>query len=193
MTRHTIIYSLLAMWVLSSALAGQEKPSQFSIRNGDVNGDGELDLSDAVFLLIHFFQGGVAPVPVFPDTGPCDSDDDGVPDSHDNCRRVSNQDQRDTDADGTGDVCERAGDDQQPEEEKDPHDPYAGDPKEEFEFMRRAIEPGLLTTFPRYRLDLDPRHEVIIPDWGDNAIGGGDPGVPQLTLPPEKNGSKQNF
>lgn len=30
--------------------------------NGDVNGDGELDLSDAIFLLLHLFQGGPSPV-----------------------------------------------------------------------------------------------------------------------------------
>ena len=29
--------------------------------NGDVNGDGSLDLSDAIYLLSHLFQGGPAP------------------------------------------------------------------------------------------------------------------------------------
>ena len=35
-----------------------------------------------------------------------DSDDDGVPDSIDNCPSVSSADQTDTDADGDGDVCD---------------------------------------------------------------------------------------
>lgn len=153
MTRHTIISGLIAMFVLSNPLGGQEKPSQFSIQNGDVNGDGGLDVINPVLLLVYLFQGGVAPLPIEPDGGPCDSDNDGI-----------------------GDACERAGDDQGPDEEQNPRDPYEGSPEEEFEFMRRALEPRLLTTFPRHHLDLDPQREVIIPDWGDNAIGGGGPG-----------------
>src|SRR5262245_58960470 len=34
-----------------------------AVRNGDVNGDGEIDLSDAVYLVSHLFLGGSAPVP----------------------------------------------------------------------------------------------------------------------------------
>ena len=34
-----------------------------TLGNGDVNGDNALDLSDAIFLLTHLFQGGPAPVP----------------------------------------------------------------------------------------------------------------------------------
>ena len=51
--------------------------------NGDVNGDGSLDLSDAIYLLSHLFQGGPAPE-LCPVVGPaeetaCDDnvDDDG--------------------------------------------------------------------------------------------------------------------
>src|ERR1041384_2001923 len=32
--------------------------------NGDVNGDGKLDLTDAIYLLSHLFQGGPAPVAI---------------------------------------------------------------------------------------------------------------------------------
>src|SRR5512139_215309 len=32
--------------------------------NGDVNGDGTLNITDAVYLLQHLFQGGPAPVPI---------------------------------------------------------------------------------------------------------------------------------
>ena len=35
--------------------------------NGDVNGDGALNLTDAVYLLQHLFQGGPAPVPLVPE------------------------------------------------------------------------------------------------------------------------------
>jgi hypothetical protein len=34
-----------------------------TLGNGDVNGDNSLDLSDAIYLLSHLFQGGPAPVP----------------------------------------------------------------------------------------------------------------------------------
>jgi len=40
--------------------------------NGDVNGDGSLNLTDAIYLLQHLFQGGPAPVPIDgPQPGPC--------------------------------------------------------------------------------------------------------------------------
>ena len=40
------------------------------------------------------------------DTGPLDSDGDGVPDAEDNCPFVPSADHTDTDADGYGDVCD---------------------------------------------------------------------------------------
>ena len=33
-------------------------------KNGDVNGDGEIDISDQVYLLFHLFTGGPAPIPI---------------------------------------------------------------------------------------------------------------------------------
>lgn len=39
-------------------------------------------------------------------TGPVDTDNDGVPDTGDNCPTVPNQDQNDNDGDGVGDVCD---------------------------------------------------------------------------------------
>ena len=43
--------------------------------------------------------------------GPVDVDDDGVPDSQDNCPGISNADQIDTDSDGAGDDCDNDDDD----------------------------------------------------------------------------------
>jgi len=62
--------------------------------NGDVNGDGEFDLSDAIYTLAHLFQGGPAPVacPEAPGGGGCvetncnnnvDDDEDGSTDCAD--------------------------------------------------------------------------------------------------------------
>ena len=46
---------------------------------------------------------GLAPAACLND---CDSDDDGVPNSNDNCPLVANLDQIDTDGDGAGDTCD---------------------------------------------------------------------------------------
>ena len=62
--------------------------------NGDVNGDGSLDLSDAIYTLTYLFQGGPPPVdfPVAPGGGDCvetncndnvDDDEDGATDCDD--------------------------------------------------------------------------------------------------------------
>lgn len=39
-------------------------------------------------------------------TAPVDTDRDGIPDSSDNCPKVSNPDQKDSDGDGVGDACD---------------------------------------------------------------------------------------
>lgn len=46
--------------------AGAAAPSG----NGDVNGDGQLNLTDAIYLLQHLFQGGAAPVKIDCDAPP---------------------------------------------------------------------------------------------------------------------------
>ncbi len=55
----------------SSAIA-QEEP--VATRNGDVNGDGGRDISDAIYLLSWLFQGGSVPVAIAQEVGeltPC--------------------------------------------------------------------------------------------------------------------------
>ena len=45
------------------ALAGDDGPLA-TRQNGDVNGDQILDMSDAVYLLLHIFRDGPEPVPI---------------------------------------------------------------------------------------------------------------------------------
>ena len=47
---------------------------------------------------------GPAPLP---DPALVDSDNDGVPDAKDNCPQIANADQKDSDGDGKGDVCDK--------------------------------------------------------------------------------------
>lgn len=81
-----------------------------SFAGGDLDGDGYGDLAVGD-------PGGVAysgsqpieagTVKVYYSTyAPLDTDNDGVPDSRDNCRLVWNADQRDSDGDGIGNVCD---------------------------------------------------------------------------------------
>lgn len=64
----------------------------------DLNGDGVVNVPDFAILRNQFFN---APGPSQPDT-----DGDGIPDRSDNCTLVANNDQRDTDNDGFGNICD---------------------------------------------------------------------------------------
>ncbi len=52
---------LFLLWREFSALA-QDDGGRIATQNGDVNGDTALDVSDAVYLLVHLFRGGPEPV-----------------------------------------------------------------------------------------------------------------------------------
>lgn len=73
------------------------------LRNGNCNGDNSIDISDGIYILIWLFLGG--PEPVKPGEVN-DSDEDGVPDTEDNCQLVPNADQADADGDNVGDACD---------------------------------------------------------------------------------------
>ena len=81
--------------------------------------------------------------------GTADTDQDGIPDSCDNCREVPNPDQRDTNADGIGNIC-------------DPdynNDGVVGIP--DFNILRRLF--GKTAADPGFDPDVDAQ--------GDDAIG----------------------
>jgi hypothetical protein len=96
------------VFIFNFLFSGGEAPAPFcpgvelGVTNGDCNGDEEIDLSDGVRVLNWLFGGLPEPVE---NTGG-DDDSDGVPNTTDNCRTVSNADQLDLDADGAGDVCD---------------------------------------------------------------------------------------
>ncbi|KPJ92449.1 MAG: hypothetical protein AMJ53_09350 [Gammaproteobacteria bacterium SG8_11] len=66
--------------------------------NADFNGDGTVDTADLDIMKAYFFG---PPGPSNPDT-----DGDNIPDKSDNCILVANSDQRDTDNDGFGNICD---------------------------------------------------------------------------------------
>ena len=71
-----VCFTAGAMWSGGLAVQAEEAGDAASTPsgNGDVNGDGTLDLSDAVGLLHFLFQGGPAPVPIaISECPPCDS------------------------------------------------------------------------------------------------------------------------
>jgi hypothetical protein len=75
---------------------------------GDVNGDGMKDLligAPGEYTYYGFNQPGRAFV-VFGRAAEPDADADGVVDAQDNCTLAANTDQRDTDADGFGNLCD---------------------------------------------------------------------------------------
>jgi hypothetical protein len=72
---------------------------------GDINGDGWDDLLVAAGGADPDGSPGVVTYVLF-GRPPGDVDDDGLLDNADNCMHVSNTDQRDTDGDGLGNVCD---------------------------------------------------------------------------------------
>jgi hypothetical protein len=54
----------LTATLLAAALAASPLPAQPGVRNGDVNGSGQMDISDVIALAAFLFQGGPAPVPL---------------------------------------------------------------------------------------------------------------------------------
>jgi hypothetical protein len=75
--------------------------------SGDVNGDGIADLLIGAPQGWSPYYGHVAEGRAFVIFGRlADQDDDGVADAQDNCTEILNSDQRDTDKDGYGNVCD---------------------------------------------------------------------------------------
>ena len=74
--KHLILAALSVNALLLAGLLWQPFPlarggQQVSVANGDCNGDGARDLSDAVYLLTWIFNGGPAPVPCGGEPLPC--------------------------------------------------------------------------------------------------------------------------
>jgi len=80
----------------------------------DATGNGEINVSDATFLIAYLYQGGPAPPSCGSKQSPLvdgdalqlDSDGDGIEDDIDNCPYAYNPDQADSDGDGVGDQCD---------------------------------------------------------------------------------------
>ncbi|MBN1443133.1 MAG: hypothetical protein JXA90_10500 [Planctomycetes bacterium] len=54
----------LLMGIAQRLDAEADEPGQGAVLNGDANCDGEIDISDAVTILLHLFRGGPAPCPL---------------------------------------------------------------------------------------------------------------------------------
>ena len=135
--------------------------------NGDVNGDGSRDISDAVYMLNWLFLGGPAPLPMPCDPGFADRDGDGVPDRTDNCPSTPNPGQQDRDGDGAGDACDFVL--SAPGNERDLTDPYEKIPPDEFK--RRSLPSELLPTWPAFRPSEKP--DFVPPDFAGGLAGKG--------------------
>ncbi|MGQ9591590.1 MAG: thrombospondin type 3 repeat-containing protein [Planctomycetota bacterium] len=135
--------------------------------NGDVNGDGSRDISDAVYMLNWLFLGGPAPLPMPCDPGFADRDGDGVPDRIDNCPSTPNPGQQDRDGDGAGDACDFVL--SAPGNERDLTDPYEKIPPDEFK--RRSLPSKLLPTWPAFRPSEKP--DFVPPDFAGGLAGKG--------------------
>lgn len=156
---------IVAVCLLTSTSVWSQSPT--IIENGDSNGDGTRDLSDAIYLLSWLFLGGPAPVPIPCDPAQMDRDRDGVPDRTDNCPAMPNPDQRDSDRDGIGDVCDTPF--APPGNERDTTDPYEDVPQDEFQ--RRALEVKLLAEWPVWVPGDGP--DVVPSDYRGGAAGAG--------------------
>jgi len=95
-----------AGFVLEGIDAGDRSGEPVSAA-GDVNGDGVGDLLIGAYVADPGGrrEAGESYV-VFGRGGAADTDDDGVPDNVDNCTVVDNADQRDTNGDGFGNLCD---------------------------------------------------------------------------------------
>jgi len=95
-----------AGFVLEGIDAGDRSGEPVSAA-GDVNGDGVGDLLIGAYVADPGGrrEAGESYV-VFGRGGTADTDDDGVPDNADNCTLVGNADQRDTNGDGFGNLCD---------------------------------------------------------------------------------------
>jgi len=155
--------SLLIAAVPSMALC-QEGGGGLAAANGDSNGDGRRDLTDAVHLLNWLFMGGEEPAPLSCEGR--DSDGDGVPDRRDNCPTLPNPGQKDADGDGVGDACDLG--QSPPGSETDLLDPYIKVPPDEFK--KRSLLPELLTAWPPFKPR--PLPDPVDPD-GYGSGGGG--------------------